>query len=543
MVGKFTERYKRRSLSALLLCFFEGRAKYISVALIVAAISLPFVAPAGTMRRMLEMPPMASLLRAVGMGGVVSAVNPGYTPVAFKTVLDRAGGDSPRDSFWKKFLGSLNYIPPAGGPSSMALIRGGSGIMSQRFVVRDGKSAGPVKGVVSAEESARGEDGGMVDLKNGPSEAGPLSSASAGAERGGDAPAQAGQPAYTGQPARQAAESAPFMDKTLVSKGGADSPSDVMYNAALDQAEEQIPVPDGLKKPKAMVVGKVSGFTWKNVGYKTQRSAMLAKMNTKQSLFQLAQAFSMTGGAYKSKETAYEYQSTYAAATYDGNAVDLNLIATATAPQLPPDTGFAGDIMKGAQELSDQSKRCAAAQNPKGPGPAMSSDAKKIDDIAHTLGVPPNCCACGAVHRWNDKQDRMKELCLDFNVNAAALSVACQATQQKMDCGQYQSYKLHCCFLFCIITMALAVFMMIMAAALFFTPFAAMAMAMSVAGASMAIGAALGGPVGSGINIIGAAGGGFLGSGLAALAVNFASSTMGGGVIGGGKDKDPTTPE
>ncbi|MCX5786772.1 MAG: hypothetical protein NTX59_13910 [Elusimicrobia bacterium] len=332
MGGKFTEKYKKRSLLATLLLLFRGRAKYVTIALLMAATSLPFVASTETIERMLELPPVAAFLKSMGLGSILSAINPRYSTAGFKAALDKATADSSRDSFWNKFLSSLNStLPPAGSPSSMAMIRGGGDLdLFGMPVMKDEKSAGPVKGVVNAEEKARGEDGSTVSLDGLKAGGGADAGGVYGDLMGSNLAERHGDGSYG---------SSPF-SRMLTAGGSVISKSQGVYNYALSQAGSRIPVPGSPQKVKGMKMGKATGFSWKNVGYKTKTNKINVVNTSKAPLFQLAATFSMTDSAYRSKTAAPEYQAAYEGSTYDGNDVNEKIAQTnydtASAVPVPP---------------------------------------------------------------------------------------------------------------------------------------------------------------------------------------------------------------
>ena len=99
MGSKFVEKHKRKSLLAALLLIFRGRAKYVGVLLILAVLSVPFVISGETFGRIVMFQPVAAFLRTVGLGSIVSAINPKYSNDMMKAALDRAAADSAQNSF------------------------------------------------------------------------------------------------------------------------------------------------------------------------------------------------------------------------------------------------------------------------------------------------------------------------------------------------------------------------------------------------------------------------------------------------------------
>ncbi|OGS27823.1 MAG: hypothetical protein A3J70_08265 [Elusimicrobia bacterium RIFCSPHIGHO2_02_FULL_61_10] len=215
-----------------------------------------------------------------------------------------------------------------------------------------------------------------------------------------------------------------------------------MYNKVMGQSASKVPVPGSPSKVNTKKMGRVSGFSWKNVGYKTSNSKMNVQLNSKKPMFQLAQTFAMTDAAYRSKDSAYEYQAAYVGTTYDGNDSNLDVMQTdADAVTVPPDTSFTGAVMNDAQGLQDLAKGCSQAQGTH--GAAMSADGKMVKQIGESMGSPPSCCSSG-VGRWNGKIDRVMALCADFNAHEAQLAAACQNTSSPMSCN-YGKYKIKPC--------------------------------------------------------------------------------------------------
>jgi hypothetical protein len=444
MASKFVEKHKRKSVLAALLFIFQGRAKYVSIMLLVMILSVPFVISGETLNSIMDLPGVSAFLRSVGLGSVVSTINPKYSNDLLRAAMDKAAADSDQNSFWAKFLKSLNAtLPPAGGPSSMAMIRGGGDIFGLPEIKegKDGKRGpGQVKGVVNDEEKARGENGGDVDLE------GLLAAGGAGGggnEGGlyGDLMGQNLAGRFTGG---SSAGANPYMNRTAMSGPGmtAGGQAAGMYSRVLGQAAGKVPVPGAPQKVNTKRMGRVSGFAWRNVGYKTSKAKMDVKLTSRQPMFQLAQTFAMTGSAFKSKDSALEYQAAYVGTTYDGNDSNLEAIQTDAASPVVPDTSFTGDLMTNVGDIQQQATNCSNAQGVQGAN--MSADGKAMDDISKTLGSPPKCCS-GGVGAWNAKIDRIIYHCNDFNANEATLSAICQNKSSQMNCSGYNSMKIKPC--------------------------------------------------------------------------------------------------
>ncbi|MBI5743247.1 MAG: hypothetical protein HY952_01735 [Elusimicrobia bacterium] len=447
MGNKFIEKHRRKSVLAALLFIFQGRAKYISIMLMVMILSLPFVVSSEMLSRMIELRPVAAFLRSVGMSSVVSSLNPKYSNDLLKAALDKAAEDSQNNSFWNKFLKSINAtLPPAGGQSSMAMIRGGGDIFGLPEV-KDPGTKGPVKGVVNEEERARGETGDDVNLGN--------LIAGGGAD---------GQGLYGDVMGQNLAErfngsgSSPYVGGSM--SGGGPSVGNRttgVFNNVYNQSGAKVPLPGKPQKVNTKRMGRVSGFTWKNVGYNKKNTKMDVKTGSLRPMFQLSQTFALTATAYKSKASGPEYQAAYTGATYDGNDVNMDVLQT-DAGVVMPDTGMTTSLMDGVNGMQDAAKTCSDAQGTN--GAKMSEDGKLIDEGVKNLGKPPKCC--GNVGAWNRKIDRLVSYCQDFNVNEAQLTAACQNKSSPMDCGSYSSMRIKpCSKLKCFLSIILAIIMVV----------------------------------------------------------------------------------
>lgn len=435
MGSKFVEKHQRKSVLAALLFVFQGKAKYVGVMLLVIC-SIPFVMSGETLNGIIELPGVAAFMRAVGFGGVVSSMNTKYSNDVLKAAIDKAAVDNVQTSFWARFLKSVNAtMPPADGPSTLAMVRGGGDVFGPP-VVKDRAKRGPgqVKGVVNEAERKRGEAPDEVDLKG--MLAG-VPGGPGGAEGGlyGDLMGEGLAGSYGG-----GSGSASNSRTSLAGVGGR---SAGMYSKVMSQSAASVPVPGAPSKVKTKKMGRVSGFSWKNVGYKTKSSKVDVKMGNKKPMFQLAETFAMTGVAAYNKDSAYEYQAAYVGTTYDGNDSNLSVMQTdAAAPVLPPDSSFAGDLMTGAMDADQMGKECSKAQGIN--GAAMSSDGKRMTEIGEGMGSPPSCCS-SRVGGWNSSLDTIVSLCYDYNANDAQLSTACKSPSSPMDCSVYGGFKIDPC--------------------------------------------------------------------------------------------------
>ncbi len=454
MGSKFVGKHKRKSVFAALLFIFQGRTKYIGILLVLTILSIPFVISGETLSRMIELRPVAAFLRGVGLGSLVSVINPKYSNDMLRAAMDRAAADSAQGSFWAKFLKSVNAtLPPAGGPSSLDLVRGGGDIFGPP-VIKDGKDSkrgpGQVKGVVNDQERERGETGDEVNLQG-------LLAGGPGAGNGGglygDLMGRNMSGSYDG-----GAGAGPYVSPAMMSgSAGVGGRSAGMYSNVMGQAGSKVPVPGSPKKVNARRMGRVSGFSWKNVGYRTSSAKMDVRLNSKKPMFQLAETFSMTGAAFKSESAALEYQAAYTGSTYDGNDANLDVIQTDAGAPVVPDTSFTGDLITNTSGLQDQAKACSDAQGTY--GAQMSTDGRLMEDTGNSLGSPPSCCS-GGVGAWNAKVARIISYCNDYNVNEAQLAGACQNRSSPMDCGSYNSLHINpCSWLHCFLAMLLMIFL------------------------------------------------------------------------------------
>ena len=452
MGSKFVEKHKRKSVLAALLFLFQGRLKYVSILLVILMLSVPFVISGETLGRIIELRPVAAFLRTVGLGNLVSVMNPKYSNDMLKAALDKAAADSAQNSFWQKFLNSINAtMPPGGGPDSLAMLRGSREEIFGPLRIDEGKEGkrgpGQVKGAVNDEERERGETGEEVNLQGLLAGAGPGGGGAGGpgGEGGGlygDLMGQNMAGNFGG--GGSGSGSGPYIDRSRMggAGGGAGGRASGMYNNALGQAASKVPVPGSPSKVNTKKMGRVSGFSWKNVGYKTSNAKVSVQMNSKKPMFQLAQTFAMTDAAFRSKDSAYEYQAAYTGTTYDGNDANLDVIQTDATNPVVPDTSYTGDVMTNAEGLQEEALKCSQAQGVH--GAAMSADGKQMEEIGKSMGSPPSCCSSG-VGRWNAKIDHVIALCNDFNGHEAQLSAACQNTSSPMNCSRYSKYKINPC--------------------------------------------------------------------------------------------------
>lgn len=443
MGSKFVEKHKRKSVLAALLLIFRGRVKYLTIPLLLMILSVPFVISGETLGRIIELRPVAAFLKTVGLGSLTSVIDPRHSNDMLRAAIDKAADDSAQSSMWARFLKSINAtMPPGGAQDSLAMLRGGKDDIFGPLKVDDGKGGkrgpGQVKGAVNDEERQRGETGDEVNfeglLAGGPG--GPGGNGLYGDLMGRNMAGNFG----AGGPG---SGSGPYIDRSRLGSGGAGGRSSGMYSNVMGQSAGKVPVPGSPSKVNTKKMGRVSGFSWKNVGYKTSNAKMNIQLNSKKPMFQLAQTFAMTDAAFRSKDSAYEYQAAYVGTTYDGNDSNMDVIQTDAAPvTVPPDTSFTGDIMTDAVGLNEIAKQCSDAQGTH--GAQMSSDGKRMEEIGNSMGSPPSCCSSG-VKKWNSKIDNIIAHCQSFNAHEAQLSAACQSISNPMNCGGYSKYKIKPC--------------------------------------------------------------------------------------------------
>ena len=433
MGSEFVEKHKKKSALAALLFIFRGRAKYVSIMLIVVLCSIPFVVSGETLNGIIELPSVAAFLRGVGLGGVVDSAMHRGSDDGLDAAMNKAARDSQQGSLWAQFLKRLNApMPPAGAQSSMAMLRGDVKDLSGPPQLKDGaerRAPGQVSGAVNEEEKARGDTGDSVDLQN-------MLSGKGGVY--GDMMGSAMAGSFNGQ------GSGPYLNRSMMNGPGlsASGGSSGMYTQVFHESASRVPVPSNPGKATSKKMGKVSGFSWKNVGYKTSKATLDFKTGSKKPMFQLAQTFAMTGTAYRSGSAALEYQAAYVGSTYDGNEVNAPILQTDAAAPVVPDNSFAGDLMNGAMSAQQDAEACQSADGVY--SPKISEDAQQMDTISHSLGKPPKCCS-GGVGAWNNKINRLVYYCNDYNSNSAALASACQSKGESMDCGRYSSMHINPC--------------------------------------------------------------------------------------------------
>jgi len=498
-MSKFIERHKRKSLLAALLLMFRGRTKYLALSLVIVAFSVPFVVSGDMVSKFIDLPSVRSILKLTGLSSVLSSIYPNYSKDIIKSALEQVASESDRYSIWQKFLqGLAGNSGDYNGRGTVAMVKVGD-----LYEEKEGKySNGKIK-VLGKDEKSQGESADAVNF----------------ADLANMDPNQGDIGGFGGGGLGYGAT----INRNLIKGGGSiSSKEEGILNSALNSFNYQEKTGKGktgkIVKDKSKM-GKVSGFTWKNVGVKGKGKNMDVRLSThRKALFQMAETFTMTAAAYKMNKV-YEYQASYTGSTYDGNKIDADVITTNGAPELP-NTGFTGDLMNSAGAWSQLAKDCSNAQENE--GKQYSYHLKQIQEIQKGMDSPPKCCDYGAVDSWNGKVEQMKYHCIQANANVAVVSAKCQSPNQQADCnGQYNPMKIKkCSKLKCWLGIILAILMIAVGAILIATEFGvAIGTGLVVAGASMFLGQLIGGTPGAICSIIGGVVAFFLTAGAASLAI------------------------
>lgn len=515
MGSKFIERHRRKSLLASLLLLFKGKARYVVLLVMVLGASAPFVVSQDMLYRLVTFAPISYVLRATGLHSVIASLNPAYSNDILQAAIDRAMFESDQDSVWNSFLRGVSSTMTGGANvSSLAMLRGGADLYRAEGKPGKGKP-GEVKGAVSDEEKARGGGADAVNFEDYLADA-------AGAGGPGDSGfgyMNNGGGSYGGA----LGSGSPFMNRTMLSGGrGAAGPDDGMYGGAMSQAASRVPVTGNPKPVTGKRMGRVSGFSWRNAGYRGKGESLGSRINRQGAMFRLAETFTMTGAAYRNSTASSEYQASYVGSTYDGNAVGGEQVQTDVTPPPVPDNSWTSDLMQGADELTDMAKECSKVAGEQ--SPVISQNTKRIDEISKTLGSPPKCCKHGAVDRWNGKVEQIKALCVDNNSRQAIIASACQNVHDPVNCNDYNSMKISkCSKLKCWLGIILSILMMILGAVLLFTGVGTLiGAALLAAGTLMLLGQVIGGEFGMILTALGAVAAFFVGGAAVALAAGFA---------------------
>lgn len=521
MGSKFVERHRRKSLLAALLLLFRGRAKYVVLLLMVLGASAPFVVSQDMLYRLVQFAPVSYILRATGLGSVITSLNTSYSNDILKAAIERAMYESDQDSAWNNLLRGMSGAMAgagAGAGSSLGMLRGGEDLYRAAADGRDGKGGkgrpGEVAGAVSDADKARGDGADAVDFED-------YLAGAAGAGGAGDGSGFGfmGGRGGSGSFGGSLGQNSPFMNRAILGRGpGVGGAADGMYGGAMNQAASKVPVAGNPKPVSGQRMGRVSGFSWRNSGYRGPGAGSAgSRINKQGAMFRLAETFTMTGAAYKNPTASSEYQASHVGSTYDGNAVGLQEIQTDTTPPAIPDNSWTSDLLQGAGELMEQAQHCSRVASQETTHISENSD--KIDEITSNMGKPPKCCNGGAVDRWNGKVEQIKALCKDNNSRNSRISAACQSEDKPVNCDNYNKMKIKkCSKLKCWIGIILAI--LLIGIGIFLL--GPVGIALIVAGAAMLIGQVVGGPFGAILSALGAVAAMFIGGPLVGLAVGFA---------------------
>lgn len=401
MGSDFIEQYRKKSLLTLLLLIFRGRAKYVTMALLMAAASLPFAAGSSLFSRIFGMPPVAAAFRMMGMGSGVSETdfkNPG------KFVKAAAKNPAP------------DRTPPCGSGcgsnTSLDMLRG----EIYRQDDRGGRTRLPPGRIAGALNPAdAGVKASVVDFGGIQPEGGGIYGGATGEGlKGGGAP---------------------YLSRGVFARpAGMISRGDSLYSSAMRQAGDSVPVPGRPKRANAGTTGRVSGFGWDDADYNTRGSAAEKRPGSKSPISQLADVFSVTNSVFESGNAESEYQAGYSGSVYDGNDINLDILVAADDPLTGVEGGFV-DNLSDMQQMQKQAHACSAAQAVN--GARMSTIGKEMDDLQSGMTNPPSCAGAAA---WNQKVTRLNQLCMEFNGNQAQLAKACQSSGgDEMGCAVYQN--------------------------------------------------------------------------------------------------------
>jgi hypothetical protein len=419
MSRQFIEKYRRKSLLFMLVLIFRGRAKYVTMTLLVVAASVPFVATSSVLNRLFDMPPISKALRMMGISSVVSTLDLKYNRELVRAAIERAAEERAQTTYWDRMMAVLSPMRPCGAgcsESSLAMVQGKLYSPGED----DDKKRVPPDQVAGAANPDPHGKAAAVNLAGRPPE---------------------NPSAIVGEFLGEAVESivgeagSPYIYSSVVNEsGGTIGRNEGIFSSAVKLGSAKVPLPKAPRKVNAGGTGKVSGFAWNNMRYKTKSGAVEKPLGNRRAMFQLAETFSATNAAYISPDSNPEYQDAYVGSTYDGNEIDLDIIVTDQEPTLP-DYNFMEDLSE-IQRLQKLAEDCAASQ--KKEGVRMAEIADEMDDMQATMTNPPMCY--GNIGPWNAQVAHLDQLCQEFNRNQAILSKACQTSNDDpMGCGVYQT--------------------------------------------------------------------------------------------------------
>lgn len=494
MGSGFIEKHKKKSLLAALLFFFTGRAKYLAVLLLVAAVSMPFVVSRETLNKFLGMPSVALALRAMGLGGFLSSSGRESSSEFVKAAMDKAAEGSARNSYWNRLMGAVNTALPCesgcGDVSSLAMVKGGGDLYGSEAGKAGKRRPGPgeVTGVVSAGEKARGEGADVVDLE------GVLGGGAGGGLYGGGAggPGGAGGGLYGGGAGgpdgaggsglygsvmgrnlggrfsggasnsdgsyangnfisgsgSSNGGAGPYVNRSLISRPGGSGIGDRkagIYAAVVKQLGGKIPVPARPRNISGKMTGRASGFSWRNVGFRSEAFIANTQIGTRMPLSQLAETLAVGDAALQFGDSANASKAAYAGAAYDGNNINLGVMRTdALLTGLPKDGFIIPDIpvipeipqIPVIPEIPDMKIVDECVEATKKEGVTVSSLGGQITALQRGMGSPPRCYNPSGVSSWNNKLRRLEQLCMESNASAKVLSEKCKTPYKPRTCAQ-----------------------------------------------------------------------------------------------------------
>ena len=264
-----------------------------------------------------------------------------------------------------------------------------------------------------------------------------------GSGAGGDGAGGAGgSGSYGGGYGSGGSLTAPYIGKNSTGNGGsAAGKGDGRLDSALGATSGKIPVPGSPSKVNAKSLGRVSGFTWKNVGYTVAGAKMNVRLGQEASIYRLADTFAMTTSAAQFTTAAPEYQASYTGATYDGNPVNLDLVQTLQDPPVvSPDVSYIDQQTIDVTGVQAAAEVCTNSQSTHGTlmSDAMTDMTVREEEMSHRR---PDCDNSGAVNAWNSEvTGYLLPLCQKFNAENALLSADCQVNPDPIGCGMYSTY-------------------------------------------------------------------------------------------------------
>lgn len=419
MASKFIEKHKRKSVLGLLLLLFRGRAKYITLLIMIILFSIPFFATSDMLERFVGLSPVKYLIKITGLESMIARIYPNYSGDILKSIFDKLKDEYEANKIWNRILSSQDDKRNGNGTIDMVKVedlsynRKGSGASI---------AEGDIDGIVDREGSENGYGADGVDFDNLLSKNRLFGSGSGSVNSNFN---------YN---------STLYIDKNVFK--GKNYPlytgKEGISSSALDQIKGNIPnVKDptlGKGKIKTKKLGSVTAFGWKNVGYTKKGANVNVNVNvsgSKRALFQMGETLATTSMAYK-QNPQYEYQAAYVGSTYDGNSLNAGVVTTAGDSNTTiPDTGYVSDVIDSTQHWEEIAQKCSKSQSVH--GTKMSKLQHEMDEILKTMKSPPKCCE--NVGPWNSKVIQLVQKCNELNN---------ESTQLAQDCGSTNSQTINC---------------------------------------------------------------------------------------------------